>query len=221
MRMLERRLALLLSLAALAACGKSPQNAGMPGAATSAAPSAASARPGAPSYAFQHLSDYAEVQLSADLTGFDTRQKQMLVKLVQANQVMDDIFWQQAYGNKQQLLSDIKDPATRTLVGYNYGPWDRLNDDHPFVAGVGKKPLGANFYPTDMSLAEFNKADLPGKDSLYTLLRRDPKGALIVVPYHEIYKDELAKASDLLNQASALSANAGFRKFLSLRAQSL
>jgi len=223
MRIRVRRLALLPALAALAACGKSPHTAAAmtPEANTSAAPATASARRGAPSYAFQHLADYAEVQLTADLSGFDAQQRQMLAKLIQASQVMDDIFWQQAYGNKQQLFSDIKDPATRTLVGYNYGPWDRLNDDHPFVAGVGKKPAGANFYPTDMSVEEFNKADLPGKDSLYTLLRRDPKGALTLVPYHVAYQDELAKASDLLNQASALSANASFRKFLSLRAQSL
>jgi hypothetical protein len=223
MRIRDRRLALLLLalLAALAACGKSQRGVQPPQAATSAAPASASARLGAPSYAFQHLSDYAEVQLTADLSGFDAQQKQMLVKLIQASQVMDDVFWQQAYGDKQQLFSDIKDPATRTLVGYNYGPWDRLNDDHPFVAGVGKKPAGANFYPTDMSVDEFNKAKLPGKDSLYTLLRRDPRGALIVVPYHQAYQEGLAKASDLLNQASALSANPSFRKFLSLRAQSL
>ncbi|HEY3645516.1 MAG TPA: Zn-dependent hydrolase, partial [Gammaproteobacteria bacterium] len=221
MRIRDRRLALLLAFAGLVACGKPPQGTQAPQADTSSAPTAASARPGAPSYAFQHLSDYAEVQLTADLSGFDPQQKQMLVKLVQGSQVMDEIFWQQAYGNKQQLFSDIKDPATRTLVGYNYGPWDRLNDDHPFVAGVGKKPAGANFYPTDMSVAEFNKSKLADKDSLYTLLRRDPKGTLISVPYHVAYQEELAKASDLLNQASALSSNASFRKFLSLRAQSL
>ena len=215
------RLALLLALSMLAACSKSPETASVPTAATSAAPAAASTRPGAPSYAFQHVSDYAEVKLDVDLSPLDADQKQMLMKLIEAGQVMDDIFWQQAYGDKQQLLSDIKDPATRTLVGYNYGPWDRLNDDHPFVAGIGKKPLGANFYPTDMSVDEFKKANLPDKDSLYTLLRRDPKGALITVPYHQAYQDQLAKASDLLNQASALSANPSFKKFLSLRAQSL
>ena len=215
------RLALLLAFSTLAACGKPPETASVPQAVTSAAPATASTRPGAPSYAFQHLSDYAEVKLDADLSGLDADQKQMLTKLIEAGQVMDDIFWQQAYGDKQQLLSDIKDPATRTLVGYNYGPWDRLNDDHPFVAGIGKKPPGANFYPADMSADEFKKAKLPDKDSLYTLLRRDPKGALITVPYHQAYQDQLAKASDLLNQASALSANPSFKKFLSLRAQSL
>jgi hypothetical protein len=207
---------------AVTACGKAPQSSkDYQISATVNVPTIATIRAAAPSYAFQHLSDYAEVKLDADLTGLDAREKQMLAKLIEAGQVMDDIFWQQAYGDKRALLSDIRDPATRTLVEYNYGPWDRLNGDHPFVAGIGKKPTGANFYPTDMTVPEFNQAKLPGKDSLYTLLRRDPKGSLITVPYHEVYKDDLAHASDLLNQASALSSNAGFKKFLSLRAQSL
>jgi hypothetical protein len=216
------RLCLVLSLSlvwAVAGCEKAEAPAA-PAAETSAAPAPSTIK-AAPSYASQHLADYAQVQLSADLSGFDANQKQMLVKLIQAGQVMDTIFWQQAYGDQQTLLSDIRDPDTRTLVEYNYGPWDRLNGDHPFVAGIGKKPAGANFYPADMTVAEFNQAKLPDKESLYTLLRRDPKGALVTSPYHQAYKDDLARASDLLNQASALSSVASFKKFLSLRAQSL
>ncbi len=221
MSMVGQRLVLsfTMSAALLAACGKAaPPAAPAPVTAATPAPATTNA---APSYAFQHLSDYAEVKLDADLRGLDAGQKQMLVKLIEAGQVMDDIFWQQAYGDKQALLSDIRDPATRTLVEYNYGPWDRLNGDHPFVAGIGKKPTGANFYPADMSVAEFEQTKLQAKDSLYTLLRRDPKHALVVVPYHVAYQEDLARASDLLNQASALSSNPSFKKFLSLRAQSL
>jgi len=218
-----QRTALLATLVALlAACGHPPDatsNAG-PAPAPVTAPASATGKP-VPSYASQHVDDYAHVQLGADLTGFDANQKQMLVKLIEAGQVMDAIFWQQAYGDKDALMAGIKDPATRQLVEYNYGPWDRLNGDHPFVAGIGKKPAGANFYPADMATDEFNKAKLPGKDSLYTLLRRDAKGALTVLPYHLAYQEQLAHASDLLNQASALSADPAFKKYLSLRAQSL
>ncbi|HEY1991486.1 MAG TPA: Zn-dependent hydrolase [Gammaproteobacteria bacterium] len=222
MRIAFQRTALLLSATALLmACNKAPDTAGRaPAANTSSAPAAATTK-AAPSYASQHIGEYAKVKLSADLSNLDADQKQMLVKLIQAGQVMDGIFWQQAYGDKDVLLANVKDPDTRLMVEYNYGPWDRLNGDHPFVAGVGKKPAGANFYPTDMSEDEFNKAKLPGKDSLYTLLRRDAKGALTAVPYHVAYQDPLAHASDLLNQASALSSDPSFKKYLSLRAQSL
>jgi hypothetical protein len=173
------------------------------------------------SYAALHLHDYATVALTADLSHFDANQKQMLVKLIQAGQIMDDLFWQQSFGDRQALFAGIKDDSTRRFAEINYGPWDRLNGDQPFVAGIGQKPLGANFYPADMSEDEFTKASLPGKAELYTLLRRDSKGALTILPYHTAYQTQLAQAAGLLNQASALSADSDFKKYLALRAQSL
>ncbi len=216
-----KKLMLMGGLLLLAAgCGKSDVE-HAPVSPTAAASAAASGAKPQNSYASQHLDDYAAVSLTADLSGFDDRQKQMLVKLVEASRIMDDLFWQQTYGDKQTLLDSIKDPDTRRFAEINYGPWDRLNGDQPFVAGVGKKPLGANFYPADMTKQEFESAKLPGKDGLYTLIRRDSKGALTTVPYHEAFKEQLAKAAQLLNEASALSENEGFKKYLALRAQSL
>ncbi|HSC48129.1 MAG TPA: Zn-dependent hydrolase [Gammaproteobacteria bacterium] len=208
-----------LATALVMGCGKSPNEA-VPAASTTA-PTKASNPKAALSYAALHIDDYATVALGADLSGYDARQRQMLAKLVQAAQIMDDLYWQQTYGDKQALLAGIKDEATRRYTEINYGPWDRLNGDRPFVAGIGQKPSGANFYPTDMTKAEFEKAGLPDKAGLYTLLRRGSKGALVTLPYHDAYKDGLARAAALLNEASALSDNASFKKYLALRAQSL
>ena len=72
-----------------------------------------------------------------------------------------------------------------------------------------------------MSKDEFDKAKLPGKEGLYSLVRRDSKGTLILIPYHEAYADQLQQAADLLNQASALASDPGLKKYLALRAQSL
>lgn len=58
---------------------------------------------------------------------------------------MDDIYWQQSLGNKEAFLSRISDESTRKFAEINYGPWDRLNGNNSFIAGVGEKPLGANF----------------------------------------------------------------------------
>ena len=210
----------VLTVLTLAACGKAPAPA-MPSAGTAAAPVAASTAKPVQSYASLHLKDYAQVTLNADLSGYSADEKQMLAKLIAAGTLMDDIYWQQAYGDKATLLSGIRDPDTHEFTEINYGPWDRLNGDRPFVAGIGSKPAGANFYPADMSKDEFDKVKLSGKDSLYTLLRRDAKGALTVIPYHVAYAAELQQASDLLNQASALAADPGLKKYLALRAQSL
>ncbi len=164
---------------------------------------------------------YAEVTLTADLSRLGEGDRQAIGLLLQAGEVMDALFWKQVWGDKDALLKDIADPATRRFVEINYGPWDRLDADRPFVEGIGARPPGAQFYPADMSKEEFAAADLPGKDSLYTVIRRDAAGKLVVVPYHEAYKDELDQAAGLLRQAGALVSDAGFAAYLKLRADAL
>src|SRR5690606_10273363 len=100
---------------------------------------------------------YASVELKADLGGLSERQRAMLVKLIEAAQVMDDLFWRQAFREGHEAwLDTLANPAVRRYAELNYGPWDRLANDAPFVAGFGEKPLGANFYPADMTREEFD-----------------------------------------------------------------
>lgn len=169
----------------------------------------------------QHLADYATVKLTADLSAFDAKQKKMIALLVEAADSMNAIYWQQAWGDKDALLHKINDPAMREFAEINYGPWDRLDNDQPFIEGIGARPAGAQFYPADMSKDEFEKSALKDKTALYTLLRRDAQGQLITLPYHEAYKAELEKAAGLLRDAAKLSQDAGFRKYLTLRADAL
>ena len=182
---------------------------------------AASTDASAGAAAQKHLADYATVKLSADLSKFDARQKKMIALLVEAADSMNAIYWQQAWGDRDALLQKIGDPATREFAEINYGPWNRLDNDKPFVDGIGARPAGAQFYPADMGKAEFEQSPLKDKTSLYTLLRRDAQGRLISVPYHEAYKAELEKAAGLLRQAAKLAKDPGFRKYLTLRADAL
>ncbi len=122
--------------------------------------------------------------LTADLSGLTAKERQMLGLFIDAAVVMDDLFWTQAYpGDREALLAGLQDPDVRRFAEMNYGPWDRLEGNAPFVPGVGARPPGAGFYPLDMTKEEFERADLPRKTSEYTVLRRDAKGALGVVPY--------------------------------------
>jgi hypothetical protein len=169
----------------------------------------------------QHLADYATVKLSADLSKFDAKQKRMIALLVEAADSMNALYWKQAWGDKDALLQKVGDPATRQFAEINYGPWDRLDNDRPFVDGIGPRPPGAQFYPADMSKAEFEQSTLKDKTALYTLLRRDAQGQLITVPYHEAYKTQLEKTAGLLREAAKLAQDAGFRKYLTMRADAL
>ena len=223
--MRHRLLALSLAVA-LAGCGSSHQEAAAPAEPKPAAPaSTASTEPAPPStdadLARQRMGDYATVKLTADLSGFDDKHKRMIALLVQAADVTNSLYWQQSWGDKDALMKRIPDEDTRRYAEINYGPWDRLHEDQPFVAGVGPRPPGVQFYPADMGKDEFEKADLKDKTSLYTLLRRDAQGKLATVPFHEAYKADLEKAAGLLREAAELSADKDFADYLKLRADAL
>ena len=164
---------------------------------------------------------YAPVMLQADVSSLTAQEREMLGLFIDAAKIMDGLFWQQAYGDRDTLLASLKDPATRQFAEFNYGPWDRLDEDRPFVPGVGPKPEGARFYPADMTKQEFEAAKLDGKDGLYTLVERDERGALKVVPYHERWSRELGQAADYVERASRLAADPGLKHYLELRAQAL
>jgi hypothetical protein len=165
---------------------------------------------------------YAEFSLTADLSGLTDNQRKMIGVLIEASAIMDDLFWRQAYGDDYEawLASVGIDEASR-FADLNYGPWDRLDDEKPFIDGVGAKPLGANFYPEDMTKEEFDAAYLPGKNGLYSLVRRDEDGELKLIPYHVAYADELRAAAGLLREAAGLAESQDFANYLKLRAAAL
>lgn len=167
------------------------------------------------------LEDYKKVRLTADLTSLSEKEKKMIPKLIEAAQIMDGLFWYEAYGQKDSLLSTIEDEATRAYVKINYGPWDRLDNNKPFIDGVGTKPPGANFYPTDMTKEEFEAANLEGKASLYTFIRRDENGQLIAIPYYEMFSEEVQRVSALLLECADLAEDSGLKAYLKHRAEAL
>ncbi|WP_439880037.1 dipeptidyl-peptidase 3 family protein [Pontibacter sp. MBLB2868] len=169
----------------------------------------------------QKLDMYTDVRLSADLSKLSENEKKMLPLLIEAGDIMNQLFWYEAYGKRDSLMAALDSAPLKRFVQINYGPWDRLNNNEPFIAGVGPKPEAANFYPADMTKEEFEKADLKDKTSQYTFLRRDANGKLITVPYHVQFKDEVKRASDLLKQAANLADDPGLKKYLNLRAEAL
>jgi len=167
------------------------------------------------------LNKYVSVKLDVDLTQMSENQLNMIKQLIKVGEIMDELFWMQAYGEKTDLMPLLDNAMLKKFAKINYGPWDRLNNNQPFVEGIGPKPPGANFYPPDMTKTEFENANLPEKESLYTLLRRDNQGNLVTAPYHIAYEELLNKASELLKSAADFADNEDFKKYLLLRASAL
>tara|TARA_X000001388_G_scaffold72453_1_gene63135 strand:- start:4636 stop:6330 length:1695 start_codon:yes stop_codon:yes gene_type:complete len=168
------------------------------------------------------LSIYHGVDLTSDLSHLSDNQHKMLSLLIDVSKIMDDLFWKQAFfEDKDAFLSSIDDEDIRHFAAINYGPWDRLNGDTPFISGYDDKAPGAEFYPHDIDKAEFATASFEDKQGLYSMVKRDEAGNLYSVPYSEAFKSELMKASDLLKKASELAEDESFKQYLQLRAEAL
>ncbi len=168
------------------------------------------------------LDIYFPVALTADLSAYNDNQKQMLSLLIDASEIMDDLFWKQAFGkDKEVFLQGFNEQKVKQFADVNYGPWDRLNGDEPFISGIDEKPLGAQFYPADMTKEEFESASFDDKDGLYSMVQRDKDGSLVAVPYNKVFQTELRKASNILIQASEYASNMEFANYLRMRATAL
>ncbi|MAD04277.1 Zn-dependent hydrolase [Pseudoalteromonas shioyasakiensis] len=168
------------------------------------------------------LDIYTDFTLTSDLSHLSDNQKQMVGKLIDASKIMDELFWRQAFGdNKDAFLAKINDEKVQKFADINYGPWDRLNGDQVFLSGYEEKPLGAEFYPSDITKEELNNATVDDKTGLYSVIKRDEKGQLYSVAYSVEYAQELEKAANLLREASTLADDKEFANYLSMRAEAL
>ena len=159
------------------------------------------------------VENYALVTIPApDLTGITDNGKEVLRLYREAANEVDDIYWKQNFGDKEALLGSLDNPSEKLYAEINYGPWDRL-DGKPFLPEYGKKPLGACFYPADMTKEEFNSFADPNKQSPYTLIVRDGD-ALKTVWYHDAYAESIAKIEEHLHRAADVTIKESVRNYL-------
>ncbi len=107
---------------------------------------------------------FAPVELRADISHLSPGDRAALQKLVEASRIVDRIFLRQLWTGNPALGGRLKldeSPLGKARLDYfllNKGPWSELDGHEAFVDGVpAKKPLGAGFYPADMTREEFEK----------------------------------------------------------------
>jgi hypothetical protein len=181
----------------------------------------------APPSVAQVLDKYVTVPITADLSGLREHEREMIPLLIEAIEPMNSAFWMEAYGDPGDILGGTEDANAKLALEANFGPWDRLEGNAPFLPGIEEKPAGANFYPTDMTREEFEAAAEAAPDggealrSLYTMIRRDAAGELEAVPYHVVFAAEHALAAEKLRAAAALAEEPDVRAYLEARAEAL
>src|SRR5262249_15391406 len=175
---------------------------------------------------------FAPTPLIVDTSVLSPGDKQALVKLIQASQVVNRLFMQQLWSGNLALykkLQQDKTPLGRARLRYfwiNKGPWSEIDGHTAFLPGVpAHKPAGANFYPEDMTKEEFEnwvKTLLPSEkaqaEGFFWVIRRDADKELAIVPYSDEYQADLDRAANLLREAAALTDNESLKKFLTTRA---
>ena len=175
-----------------------------------------------PSEMQKKVNEFALVKLQSDLFDQLSENQQLMIgELFDATAIMDDLFWKQAFGDKEALFSEVEDPAVQEFLKINYGPWERLKGNQPFMDSYGPKPPGAQFYPPDMTKEEFEAFEDPSKTSLYTMIRRNENGQLVSIPYHDFFGNQLNEVAQRLLKAAEYAEDPGFKKYLELRSEAL
>ncbi len=175
----------------------------------------------------ERLESYAPITIEVPWEVLEKKDMEVLKELYLASRQMDTIFLEQVYRGNFEVLQDLREKGDQELLKFfkiNFGPWDRLASDRPFI-GTQPKPEGANYYPPDMTREEFKSwirehpEDKESFQSHYTVIRRTEQGGLKAVPYSEAYREPLEKAARHLKKAAWLTGNESLAEFLASRAK--
>lgn len=175
------------------------------------------------------LEKFKPVKIDYDASILSASDKKALEKLIEAARLMDEMFLRQVWSGNVTLRDELaklkgKDRVLYDYFTVNFGPFDRLDHDKPFIdVGLKEKPAGANFYPEDLKKTELEKwmrthpADKKAFESNFTIIERDGK-FLRATPYPAVYKPWLEQAAKLLKEAAQIIENPSLKKYLGSRA---
>lgn len=178
------------------------------------------------------LARFRRVEMPFDSSRLSARERQMVAKLVEASQYLEDIYWRQNDPEGLALyksLAGSKDPLDQKILRLliiNGSRFDLIAENQPFVGTEPFSP-GRGFYPKGLTreeIEQYVKAHPEKKAEIYsdyTVVTKERNGELKGTPYHVIYRQFLEPASRLLTEAAALSDDQKFAGFLKARARAL
>jgi hypothetical protein len=220
----SRALAFLLALSAGVGCGRVRHEA------SSANPNPSSAREVAADLG-KRLARWKPVPMPFAMEKLSRQERQLVEKLIEACRRAETVYWLQSDPEGMALYEslsdnpDSPDAPLRRFLWINGGRWDLLDENRPFV-GREPMPPGHAFYPKGLTRSDVESyvaAHPEEKAAIYgerTVVRRR-NGRLVAIPYREEYRGLLERAAAALREASGLSDDPAFARFLALRADAL
>jgi hypothetical protein len=200
-------------------------------AAASPVPTSIAAPLGVPPDLDARLAKFQPIDMPFSRSGLSDREQQMVSKLVDAANRIEQIYWRQSDPEGLKLyvrLEKSADPLDKKVLRFmkiNGSRYDLIDELRPFV-GKESAPPGRALYAAGLTQAEIEKyvtAHPEQRSAVYSeqsVLKRDGE-RLVAVPYHIEFADFLKPAAEDLRQAAKLSDDAQFAKFLNMRADAL
>ena len=181
----------------------------------------------------QKIARFAPTDISVDITNLTPGDTKALHKIIKAAQLMDPIFLRQVWSGNADLLKKLEMDSTtagQELLHYfqiNMGPWSLLDNNAPFIDGAPSvKPVGANYYPEDMTKENFSAWTHGLKTNerekamgFFSVIQKTNDGTLRTVPYSDEYREWLEPAAKLLREAAQSTDNNTLKKYLVSRAE--
>lgn len=181
------------------------------------------------SYVKNELKKLVPVEIKADLSSLTSKEKQVVMKLVEAGKIIDQLFLLQVDPDNKMIrneLSGMKDKNSELyleMFDIMFGSWNRLEHNKAFINSEAK-PVTAGYYPKDLTKKEFETflKENPEKQNIFedtfTIIKRTDSG-LKAIKYHEAYSELVTKISKILLEAANLAENKNLKKYLQLRAR--
>ncbi|RID54770.1 hypothetical protein BRARA_G02065 [Brassica rapa] len=194
----------------------------------------------------KQLQRYSPVTLEANLAELSEADQKALGLIVKAAKVIDDIFYEQVWYSNPALRDWLKEHANASELDklkwdyflINKSPWSSLDENEPFLTTADSavkllpeatKPIAGwkeqkhaatGFFSIIKRRSEAN-LDASQSDHLANITKKlpDTNSDLYSVPYSEIYRPFLTKASDLLHKAGDLATSQSLKKLLHSKAE--
>ena len=174
---------------------------------------------------------FAEVQMNPDTSFLAEGERQAVNKIIEASKLLSEVYLRQLDVRNPEIRAEIEASSRPDkdlllqMFDLHFSVCDGLEDGHVFY-GDTPCPVGAGFYPADMTKQEFedhiaaHPEDKEAFTSGYTVIRRQGD-KLVAIPYSKEYGKWLYPAGKLLREAADLlpvnGPNNRLKRFLRMR----